>query len=274
MPRASVIIPTYNRVGCLAHAIDSVLSQTCKDRELIVVDDASTDETAELLSRYGSALRTITLSPNQGVSASRNAGIQNSESPWIAFLDSDDRWLPQKLEKQVQYQQRHPQSQILFTDEIWIRNGKRVNPGKRHQKRAGWIFQASLSLCLMAPSSTMIRRNVFETTGLFDESLPICEDYDLWLRMAARFPVYLLNEKLMIRYGGHKDQLSSRCWGNDRYRVRALQKIVRTVPLRPQDRDAAVAKLIEKCRILRQGYQKRGKLREAAYYQQIIEEHK
>ena len=94
MPRASVIIPTYNRVGWLAHAIESVLSQTYKDRELIVVDDASTDETAELLSRYGSALRTITLSPNQGVSASRNAGIQNSESPWIAFLDSDDRWLP------------------------------------------------------------------------------------------------------------------------------------------------------------------------------------
>ena len=273
MPRISVIIPTYNRAGWLSHAIDSVLSQTYKDWELIVVDDASTDETAELLACYASKLRTITLSTNQGVSASRNTGILKSKSPWIAFLDSDDRWLPQKLEKQVRYQQLYPQSRILFTDEIWIRNGKRVNPGKKHQKHEGWIFQPSLSLCLMAPSSTMIRRDVFETTGLFDENLPVCEDYDLWLRVTARFSVYLLHEKLMVRFGGHSDQLSSRSWGNDRYRVRALQKIIQTVPLSPHDYDAAVAKLIEKSEILKQGYEKRGKNQEAAYYQHLIEEH-
>ncbi len=272
MPFITVIIPTYNRARWLEHAIDSVLSQTFKDWELIIVDDASTDETTELLSLYGSASRTITLSRNQGVSAARNTGIRNSDSPWVAFLDSDDQWLPQKLEKQVRYLHRYPQSQILFTDEIWIRHGRRVNPGKKHRKHEGWIFQPSLSLCLMAPSTTMIRREVFETTGLFDESLPVCEDYDLWLRAAARFPVNLLDEKLMIRYGGHSDQLSSRSWGNDRYRVQSLQKIIRTVPLIPRDREAALAKLIEKCEILKQGFKKRGKLEEVAYYQQLIEE--
>lgn len=271
MPFISVIIPTYNRAGWLEHAIDSVLSQTFKDWELIVVDDGSTDETTELLSHYGSASRSISLSRNQGVSAARNTGIRNSDSPWVAFLDSDDQWLPQKLEKQVRYLQRYPQSQILFTDEIWIRHGRRVNPGKKHRKQEGWIFQPSLSLCLMAPSTTMIRRNVFETTGLFDESLPLCEDYDLWLRVAARFPVNLLDEKLMVRYGGHSDQLSSRSWGNDRYRVQSLQKIIRTVPLIPRDREAALEKLIEKCEILKQGFKKRGKLEEAAYYQHLIE---
>ncbi len=271
MPLITVIIPTYNRVNWLADAIDSVLAQTITDYELIVVDDGSTDATPELLSSYGASLRIINLSQNQGVSAARNAGIQHTDSHWVAFLDSGDRWLPQKLEKQLEHIQRLSQAKIHFTDEIWMRHGRRVNPQKKHQKQAGWIFRPSLSLCLMAPSTIMIQRDVFETTGRFDESLPVCEDYDLWLRITARFPVFLLNEKLMIRYGGHSDQLSAKSWGNDQYRVDSLQKIIRTLPLSSEDHQAAVAKLIEKCRILMLGFQKRGKYEEAAHYQQIIE---
>lgn len=271
MPQITVIIPTYNRQQWVTLAIDSVLAQSFQDYELLVVDDGSTDSTLELLNYYGNSVRVLALPQNQGVSAARNWGIQNSDSQWVAFLDSDDRWLSQKLERQIQFSENSPQAAIIFTDEVWIRRGKRVNPGKKHQKQEGWIFQPSLSLCLIAPSTILIKREIFQTSGLFDEALPVCEDYDLWLRMTACFPVFLLNEKLMIRYGGHADQLSSRSWGNDRYRVQSLQKILKTLPLSPPDRQATISKLLEKSHILQAGYQKRGKLEEAAYYQQIIE---
>ncbi len=273
MPAVTVIIPTYNRAGWLSDAIDSVLAQTYPDYELVVVDDGSTDHTPELLAHYNEAIQTITLPHNQGVSVARNVGIQSTDSQWVAFLDSDDRWLPDKLEKQIQCVHLNSAIQVHFTDEIWIRKGKRVNPKKKHQKQEGWIFQPSLSLCLMAPSTILIRRDVFEATGLFDESLPVCEDYDLWLKVTARFPVHLLNEKLMVRYGGHDDQLSSREWGNDRYRVSSLQNIIQTLPLSSEDRQAAVLKLIQKCLILMQGFHKRGKKEEATHYQQIIAEY-
>ncbi|MBF0277677.1 MAG: glycosyltransferase family 2 protein [SAR324 cluster bacterium] len=273
MPLITVIIPTYNRAHWLPHAIESVLTQTVSDFELVVVDDGSRDSTPEMLSRFESSLQTITLPENRGVSAARNSAIQKSDSRWIAFLDSDDRWLPQKLEKQLQHLQQIPHAKIHFTDEIWIRQGKRINPKKKHHKQEGWIFQPSLSLCLMAPSTIMIEREVFERTGMFDEDLPVCEDYDLWLRITAQFPVYLLKEKLMIRYGGHSDQLSGRSWGNDQYRVISLQKIIKSIPLSPDDHRAAVSKLIEKCQILILGFQKRGKHAEIAQYQQIIKNH-
>ncbi|MBF0289558.1 MAG: glycosyltransferase family 2 protein [SAR324 cluster bacterium] len=273
MPEITVIIPTYNRENWLPDTIESVLAQTYLDYELVVVNDGSTDNTPEILSRYQSAINTITLPHNQGVSAARNAGIQQSHSKWVAFLDSDDRWLPDKLEKQMLRVHQNSAIKVNFTDEVWIRNGKRVNPKKKHQKQEGWIFQPSLSLCLMAPSTILIRRDVFEVTGIFDELLPACEDYDLWLKITAQFPVHLLDEKLMVRHGGHSDQLSSRDWGNDRYRVRSLQNIIKTIPLSAEDRQAAIIKLIQKCLILIQGFQKRKKDTDVSYYQQIITEH-
>ncbi len=311
MPRITVIIPTFNRVKWLGHAIESVLAQTYSDYELVVVDDGSTDETSRLLTSYAppsatriptdslqatepspanllpqiptdslqttqhapaNPLQVIRLSENRGVSAARNVAIRATDSEWIAFLDSDDRWLSQKLQQQVTTLQDRPECPVHFTDEIWIRNGRRVNPHKKHQKQEGWIFQPSLSLCLMAPSTILIRRDILDTTGLFDETLPVCEDYDLWLKITARYPVALLNEKLMIRYGGHPDQLSSRHWGNDRYRVQSLQNILDTVPLRPEDRQATIAKLIEKCTILLNGFAKRGNTKEEERYRKIMEQ--
>lgn len=271
MPLVSVIIPTFNRECWIAHAVDSVLAQTFPDYELLVVDDGSTDGTLARLKDDGRAFHLLSLPHNQGVSAARNWGIQNSDSRWVAFLDSDDRWLPQKLEKQLLHHQAHPSSKVIFTDEIWFRRGQRVNPGKRHQKQEGWIFQPSLALCLMAPSTIMIDRQVFQQVGLFDEALPVCEDYDLWLRITARFPVFFVDEKLMIRHGGHDDQLSARSWGNDRYRVQSLEKILKTAPLSLQNRQAAMRKLVEKSKILKKGYEKRGRQAEANYYQQLIE---
>ena len=270
MPQITAILPTWNRAEWLEKSIQSVLDQTFGDFELVVVDDASTDSTAEIIERYSGKIRTIVFSENRGVSAARNAAISTSDSEWIAFLDSDDFWHPDKLQKQIAQTKMRPACPLHFTDEIWIRNGVRVNPKKKHQKKEGWIFQPSLALCLMAPSTVILRRELYEVHGLFDESLPVCEDYDLWLRLTAQHPVALLDEKLMTRHGGHADQLSRSDWGIDRYRVQSIQKILNTESLRPEDRTAAMRMLIEKCGILAKGFRKRGNLKEVEKYEKII----
>ena len=270
MPQITAILPTWNRAEWLEKSIQSVLDQTFGDFELVVVDDASMDSTAEIIERYSGKIRTIVFSENRGVSAARNAAIKNSDSEWIAFLDSDDFWHPDKLQKQIAQTKMRPACPLHFTDEIWIRNGVRVNPKKKHQKKEGWIFQPSLALCLMAPSTVILRRELFEVHGLFDENLPVCEDYDLWLRLTAQHPVALLDEKLMTRHGGHADQLSRSDWGIDRYRVQSIQKILKTESLRPEDRTAAIRMLIEKCGILAKGFRKRGNLKEVEKYEKII----
>ena len=273
MPHVSVILPSWNRADWLKKSIDSVLEQTFRDFELIVVDDASTDSTQEILTIYSGKFRSITFAKNLGVSAARNAAVKNCDSEWIAFLDSDDFWHPHKLQKQIVQTVIRPESPIHFTDEIWIRNGVRVNPKKKHQKLEGWIFKPSLELCLMSPSTVLLRRELFDVHGLFDETLPICEDYDLWLRLTAQHQVALLNEKLMTRHGGHADQLSRSDWGIDRYRVQSIIKILKTEKLRPEDRSAAIVVLRKKCEIIINGFRKRGKLQEIERYEKIANQH-
>ncbi|MBL4825481.1 MAG: glycosyltransferase [SAR324 cluster bacterium] len=270
MPQVTVILPTWNRADWLQKSIESVLVQTFRDFELVVVDDFSTDSTAEILAAYSGKIRSIFLTKNRGVSVARNAAISTSDSEWIAFLDSDDFWHPEKLQKQIAQTKNRPECPIHFTDEIWIRKGVRVNPKKKHQKKEGWIFKPSLELCLISPSTVLLRRELFEIHGLFDETLPICEDYDLWLRLTAKHPVALLNEKLMTRHGGHADQLSRSDWGIDRYRVQSIRKILKTESLRPEDRLAAIQMLQKKCRILANGFRKRGNLKEVEKYEKII----
>ena len=273
MPHVSVILPSWNRADWLKKSIDSVLEQTFRDFELIVVDDASTDSTQEILTIYSGKFRSITFAKNLGVSAARNAAVKNCDSEWIAFLDSDDFWHPHKLQKQIAQTVIRAECPIHFTDEIWIRNGVRVNPKKKHQKLEGWIFKPSLELCLMSPSTVLLRRELFEVHGLFDETLPICEDYDLWLRLTAQHQVALLNEKLMTRHGGHADQLSLSEWGIDRYRVQSIIKILKTEKLSPEDRSAAIVVLRKKCEILINGFRKRGKLQEIERYEKIANQH-
>ncbi len=273
MPHVSVILPSWNRADWLKKSIDSVLEQTFRDFELIVVDDASTDSTQEILTIYSGKFRSITFAKNLGVSAARNAAVKNCDSEWIAFLDSDDFWHPHKLQKQIAQTVIRAECPIHFTDEIWIRNGVRVNPKKKHQKLEGWIFKPSLDLCLMSPSTVLLRRELFEVHGLFDETLPICEDYDLWLRLTAQHQVALLNEKLMTRHGGHADQLSLSEWGIDRYRVQSIIKILKTEKLSPEDRSAAIVVLRKKCKIIINGFRKRGKLQEVERYEKIANQH-
>jgi len=264
LPTVSVIIPTFNRDWCLRDAIDSVLAQTFIDFELIVVDDGSTDRTLEILSEYGDRLRRIH-QINRGVSAARNCGIGVSTGRLIAFLDSDDLWLPEKLAVQTAFFELNRSALICQTEELWIRNGMRVNPRKRHRKPSGLIFEPSLTLCLVSPSAVMVRRELFNEVGLFDEQLPACEDYDLWLRVSCRIPIHLIDKELTVKRGGHRDQLS-RQDSLDKYRIRSLVKVIESARLTISQRNAAVLTLRKKCTVYANGCLKRGRVEEAAHY--------
>ena len=263
----SVIVPTYNRVHQLPRALDSILCQSCSPKEIIVVDDGSTDETSALMtSEYPEIV--FIQQQNTGVSSARNVGIKRASGDWIAFLDSDDEWLPKKLEIQMKALYKNPEIKICHTNEIWIRNGKRVNPKKKHEKFGGWIFQKCLPLCCISPSSVIIHKSIFKEIGLFDYSLPVCEDYDLWLRITARNPVLYIEEPFLIKYGGHEDQLSKKYWGMDRFRIKSLEKIISSRVLSDLDENAAKKMLMEKIYIFIQGAQKRGNIKEVKKFKE------
>ncbi|HIC38335.1 MAG TPA: glycosyltransferase family 2 protein [Candidatus Marinimicrobia bacterium] len=261
----SVIIPTYNRAHILPRALDSVLAQTQLPIEIIVVNDGSTDGTKSVLSNY-SGLKIID-QEHSGVSVARNIGLEHTNREWIAFLDSDDEWLPDKLEQQWSAI-CNDDKLICHTEEIWIRNGQRVNPMKKHQKFGGMIYERCLPLCVISPSSVMIHKSIFEVVGVFDESLEVCEDYDLWLRICAKYPTLFIDEPLIVKYGGHEDQLSRKYWGMDRFRVQALEKMLDSEELNEDQRRATIEMLIQKCKIIINGMQKRGKDDEAKEWQE------
>ena len=266
-PLVSVIIPTFNRGYCLAEAISSVLNQS--GFELIVVDDGSTDNTQKILQKFPD-IRSIFLPENRGVSYARNRGIELARGSLICFLDSDDLWGKGKLEAQVKWMQENPECQAVYTDEKWIRNGVRVNPMNKHQKYSGDIFKQCLPLCIVSPSSIMLRKSLLDEVGFFDESMPVCEDYDLWLRIAIRYPFKFLSDKLIVKRGGHEDQLSRKYWGMDRWRVYALEKLLRGGNLNPEQRGWVIEMLIEKSDVLIQGFSKRGKSEEAEVYRNLV----
>lgn len=266
-PLVSVIIPTYDRWPMLREAIGSVLDQSYKEFELVVVDDGSKDGTAERLREYGSGLRLYS-QPRRGVAAARNFGVRSSRGGYLAFLDSDDLWKPKKLEIQVAFMAAH-EIQICQTEEVWIRRGVRVNPKKRHRKPSGDIFRSSLDLCLVSPSAVMMTRELFERVGGFDEALTVCEDYDLWLRVALDTPVHLIPEPLVVKRGGHPDQLSHSTWGLDRFRALALKKLL-DAGLQGEKRKWAIEALANKVAILTQGARRREKESEALAYEGLL----
>ncbi len=270
MPKVSVIIPTYNRLPMLKEAVDSVLAQDFEDVEVTVVDDGSTDGTAEEIKPYGGRVKLLQHSVNKGVSAARNKGILHAKGKYIAFLDSDDLWVKGKLKIQVDFLDDNPHYPLCYTDEIWIRKGKRVNPMLKHAKYSGWIFEKCLPLCIISPSSVMMKRTLLTKVGLFDEALPVCEDYDFWLRISARFPIFFINRKLIIKRGGHPDQLSQRSWGNDRYRVMALEKLLSEPYIGSEEREMILKEMKKKCSVLYKGFLKRGNAIEGRQYQEIM----
>jgi glycosyltransferase involved in cell wall biosynthesis len=272
MNKVSVIIPTYNRAEKVCRAISSVLSQTYEDFELIVIDDGSDDHTREFLSRFRDNIVLINHSQNMGVSAARNSGIAKAVGEFIAFLDSDDQWMPEKLEVQIDFFRENPDAVACQTGEIWIRNGIRVNPKNRHLKPSGDIFESSLELCLVSPSAVMLKRSLLDEVGLFDESFPVCEDYDLWLRISNKYPVYLIEKDLVVKEGGASDQLSSSLKGMDKFRIKSMVKLLDEGELNEKQVAVVIKELEKKCRIYGQGCLKRGKTDEGNYYLSLPEE--
>ncbi len=268
----SVVITTYNRKRWIKRAIDSVMEQSHPADEIIVVDDGSTDGTGEKIQKCFPQIRYI-WQENHGISAARNAGIEKASGTWIGFLDSDDTWLPKKLECQFRALKENPEYRICHTDEIWIRRGKRVNPKKIHQKFGGDIFEKCLPLCVISPSSVLIHRQIFHRLGMFDPRLPVCEDYDLWLRVCADYPVLFIEEPLVVKYGGHKEQLSRKFWGMDRFRIAALEKILTHANLDDQKRAAVLRMIVHKIGIFLNGALKRGKEESIKVYQGKLKEY-
>ncbi len=266
-PTVSVVLPTYNRGWVVNEAVDSVLDQDYGHLELIVVDDGSVDNTPRLLSAFGNRISVIR-QENRGVSAARNTGIRAATGELITLLDSDDTWLPGKVSAQVAFFKANPEALVCQTEEIWIRNGVRVNPGKRHRKEGGMIFERSLALCLVSPSAVMMRRSLLDEVGLFDESMPACEDYDLWLRIAWKYPVHLIDRPLIVKRGGHADQLS-RMPGLDKYRIRSITHLLDSGVLSRDQSEAARIMLTSKCSIYAQGCRKRGRIDDAEHYDQL-----
>jgi glycosyltransferase involved in cell wall biosynthesis len=262
-PAISVIIPTFNRAALLARAIDSVLAQTWQDFELLVVDDGSSDNTAEVIGGYGRRLTCIR-QKNSGAAAARNTGIRAARADFLAFLDSDDWFIKNKLELQLAAMRANPGFLLSHTQEKWLRRGKHLNQKKRHRKEGGDLFARSLELCVVGMSTIMARRQLFEQVGLFDESLPCCEDYELWLRVAARYHFLLLDRPLTVKEGGRPDQLSVQYrQGMDKFRISALCSLLESGILSAAQEKLARRELARKCRIYGEGCLKHGREEEA-----------
>jgi GT2 family glycosyltransferase len=269
MPAVSVIITTYNRGPILTDAIQSILAQDYRDFELLVVDDGSTDDTPERIHPFRNHLLFIQHSRNLGISAARNTGIIHSSGNFICFLDSDDLWKKRKLSAQMTFLRANPAYQICYTGEVWLRNGTWLNQKLKHQKFSGCIFEKLLPLCLISPSSVMVARKVLDRTGYFDESFPACEDYDLWLRIGWRFPIGYLEDRLIIKRGGHQDQLSQKFAGLDKLRIKALMKVLAQGALTCSQREAAGEELKRKCLVYARGCLNHHKDKEAAFFLSI-----
>ncbi|MBW1988048.1 MAG: glycosyltransferase family 2 protein [Deltaproteobacteria bacterium] len=261
MPKISVVIPTYNRAWCLARAVQSVLAQDHPDFECIVVDDGSTDETPKLLAGYPEVR--VIRQENRGVSAARNRGAKEARGRWLAFLDSDDEWLAEKLSAQMKFFADNPEILICQTQEKWMKNGREVRPKPRHEKPSGMAFCRMVDLCLVSPSAVMIDKDLFFSHGGFDESLPACEDFDLWLKIGRTHPLGLVDEALVVKHGGHEDQLSAMP-GLDRFRVLSLARIIGEGGLSPDQLAAAKRALAEKAEVYAAGCEKRGRQEEAS----------
>ena len=255
--KISIVIPTFNRIGSLPRALDSALNQTYQPSEIIVVDNGSSDGTTKLLRERYPTIRLL-IEKKLGVSAARNKGIRHSKFQWIALLDSDDAWDKTKLEKQKNaLASSQDQFRLVHTDEVWIRNGNKFNQMKKHQKFGGDIFNNCLSLCCISPSSVLINKNIFKEVGYFDESLPVCEDYDLWLKICSQEKILFINQKLTLKYGGHKDQLSKTYWGMDRFRIKSLENLILNYKLKPDQKINAIKTIVKKLKIIVNGAYKR-----------------
>ena len=276
MVEVSVIIPTYNRELVIRRAVDSVLKQSFKNFELIIIDDGSTDSTPSILENYKKKDERIAVyvQKNRGVSSARNLGIDKAKGKWVAFLDSDDEWLEDKLEKQINFAKNNPTIPLIHGEEIWVRNGRRVNPKNKHQKFGGDIFEKCLALCLISPSASFISRDLLEEYNGFDENYPVCEDYDLWLRITKDHEVGFIETPILIKYGGHEDQLSRKYFAMDFWRVKSLDRIYDSKCFSKELKLKIQKEILSKANILKLGYIKHNNLNDLPYIEEVLSKYK
>ncbi len=269
-PKVSVIIPTFNRPKKTLRAIESVFAQAYRDYELIVVNDGSSCSYSEVekILKNNNAYYYFFKERN-GVSYARNYGVSKSKGEWISFLDSDDFWFPEKLQKQMEYHLINKNYFISQTEEEWIRNGVRVNPKKKHKKPFKNAFSSSLELCVISPSSVIIKKEIFDLVGGFDTRLTVCEDYDLWLRITFRYKLGLVKDILVRKYGGHEDQLSKSVYAMDRFRVFSIVKLIGEENLKGSEIELAIKALIKKMYPLIVGAKKRNKDKIVFLYEEL-----
>ena len=270
MPLVSVIIPTFDRLPLLPQAVQSVREQTLEPSalEIIVVDDGSTDDSWAWLQQQPD-LRCVRLAERGGPSAARNRGAAMARGRYLAFLDSDDLFTPPKLALQLEALEQTPAAPLCHSDEQWLRNGKPLRQLPKHQKRGGWIFEHCLPMCRVSPSAAVMERELFAELGGFDEQLEVAEDYELWLRLTCQHPVAFVARPLVIKRGGHADQLSAKYGQIEVFRIEALRRVLLRAPLSEDQRLAALDTLRRKCEIYAQGCAKRGRLAEAQRYTEL-----
>ena len=267
-PLVSVIIPTHDRLKMLLEAIESVQAQTYVPTELIVVDDGSTDGTAELV-RNQHGVNLLQISHTGCPGAVRNAGMDIAKGDYLAFLDSDDLWMPGKLSAQMEILLACPDVPLVHCREIWIRDGKPVSQASQRHQREGQLFPDAVHKCVIGPSTVVLHRSILSAAGRFREDLEIAEDYELWLRVTALFQVAYCDQALVTKRAGHGDQLSERHGQIERFRIAALAPLVATRRWAEPKQSIAQRELARKCLIYAAGARKRGRDSEADRYEAL-----
>ena len=262
--RISVIIPTYNRLPFLKEAVASVRFQEYSNFELIVVDDGSTDGTTAWLRDQGIKTKKIFHSGKPG--NVRNIGTEMATGSLLAFLDSDDLWKPDKLMHQSEYLATQPDVRLCHTRETWLRGDNEISQSGQKHRRSGWVFADALTKCIIGPSTTLLEKSLFVESGGFDPELEIAEDYDLWLRICSRYPVGYIDQPLVVKRGGHPDQLSEKYGQIEIFRIRSLARNIEQDWFSGTHLIMARRELARKCRIYAAGCEKRGKSAEALRY--------
>lgn len=229
----SVIMPAFNTEKYISQAIESVLDQTYQDVELIIVNDGSTDMTEKVIQKYLNRISYI-FQTNKGIAAARNIGIRASRGEYIAFLDSDDIWLPEKLKLQVNYLSTHLDTDLVYADYATFDNGGILEENfafaRQVPRPIGYIFQELLLKCLIFTSTVMLKRKVLEKTGLFDERFLIGEDYDLWLRISAEHKIGYITE-VVSKYRRHPSSITARDLSTNKpWEIKVIEKALKMFP--------------------------------------------
>ncbi|MBI9106261.1 MAG: glycosyltransferase family 2 protein [Spirochaetales bacterium] len=293
MAEISVIIPVYNRPELLLEAAVSVLEQTFTDFELIIVDDGSTDGTPEVAERIaadgGGRCRVLSTQHRGMPGAARNSGIKAAGGRYLAFLDSDDLWLPEKLQRQHELMTRTG-AKMSHTRETWLREGREVSQKRQKHRREGLIFADALKKCIIGPSTVMIDRKYCLLTGGFHAGLEIAEDYEYWLRITRSLEVAYIDEALTVKRAGKWDQLSEKYGKIEWFKLAALAGLL-GCSLSGGDDDAeteavyldgyrwdgfdggqleaALEEFVFKCGVFASGCRKRGRTAEAAQIEEL-----